>query len=795
MRSLAFAILISIFFIIVGAGTARCAGAAKPQSRRTIEGTVRDALDRPIQGVGVSLQDQRGKVMSSAVTDAKGHFELLGVPTGLFVIVATKRRFSVASKVVTVAAGAQIAPIAIAMKSLKPLTVAVSATQLTHAPNQLSASGNSAYTMTEKNISELPAGSNTSVSQVLLQMPGVAQDENGQVHIRGAHADLQWRINGIMLPLDSFSGFGQVLSSYSIRSFSLVDGALPAQYGYRDAGILDIQTKDGCSDPGGRFELYGGQRDTARPSVEYGGCKGDFSFYTTGFYLHDNIGLSSATPGPTPIHDVTDQGQWFGYFSYFLNPTTKLSLTSGVSVSNNQFPDYPGQVPAYKLEGANPADYPSSDLNENLDQRYYFGILALQGSIGTKFDYQIAYTAKYNTINFLPDPIGDLIYQGVASNAFHSELANTLQSDVTYRFNQSHTFAAGFYVGVYGETLDDTSRTFPADSSGKQTSDVPINVVDNTNGIALLAGVYGQDHWQITERVSLDYGLRWDQMAGFVGSANQLSPRANLVYKPLKKLTLHGGFSRYFQTPSFYTISPRSFEAFKGTTAAVLPGNSQPLPERDWYFDVGGSINDVLPGLTIGEDAYFELAHNLIDLGQFGFVPIFAPFNYTDGRIYGAETTLAYQLRKSLSFGGNFSYSIAQGTQVETGQFNFTQAELKYADSHYIYLDHQQFYTASSWAAYTLGPYLFSIDGTFGSGLRAGFANTEEVPYNWQINLGAARSFEVTNLGKVTTRIVLINAFDRTNILREGTGIGVFVPAYGPRQAFYGSVAIPIPAI
>ncbi len=768
---------------------------AEAGSQQKVSGTVKDALGRPLKAVRITLQDRAGRVVSRTASGPDGRFQLTGVPAGLYLLIAKKNRFAVASQVVSVAAGTAPPAVALTMSSLKPLTVAVSAKRLNQMPNRLSETGNSAYTLTEKNIEQLPAGANTSISQVLLQMPGVAQDENGQVHIRGAHADLQWRVNGIMLPLDSFSGFGQVLSSYSIRSFSLVTGALPAQYGYRDAGILDIQTKDGCSDPGGHFELYGGQRETARPSFEYGGCHGNFSFYTTGFYLHDNIGLSSATPGPTPIHDLTDQGQGFGYFSYFLNATTKLSLITGVSVSDNQFPDYPGEVAEFNLAGVNPADYPSTLLDENLYQRYYFGILALQGTIGTAFDYQLAYTGKYNTILFSPDPVGDLIYQGVASRAFHSELANTVQGDSTYRLNKAHTLAAGFYVGEYGETLDDTSATFPANAQGHQTSDVPVNVAVNLNGIAWLAGLYVQDHWRLAEPFTLDYGLRWDQMAGFVGSANQLSPRANLTYTPRKDTALHLGFSRYFQTPSFYTVSPRSFSAFEGTTAAVLPGVAQPRPERDWYFDIGATVSDLIPGLTVGEDAYFELAHDLLDLGQFGFVPIFSPFNYLDGRIYGAETTLSYQLGKTLTLGSNFAYSVAQGEDVVTGQFNFTPAELAYARSHYIYLDHQQFYTASGWAAYTWGPYVFSLDGTYGSGLRAGFDNTASVPLNWTLDLGAARSFDVAQIGKVTARLVLINVFDRTNLLRDGTGIGVFVPAYGPRQAFYGSIAVPLPKL
>lgn len=794
VRNLKTAILAAILAVATTAGNAIAGGPRSIDNERVIRGTVKDALNRPLGGVQLSLEDQNGRVVSHTVTNPKGHFEFHVVPAGLFIIVAKKQRFAVASKMVSVAPGVNLPSIALAMNSLKPLTVAVSAQRLNQAPNRLSETGNNAYTMTEKNISQLPAGANTSISQVMLQMPGVAQDENGQIHVRGAHADLQWRVNGIMLPLDSFSGFGQVLSSYSVRSFSLVDGALPAQYGYRDAGILDIQTKDGCANPGGHFEFYGGQRETAQPSFEYGGCKGKFSFYTTGFYLHDNIGLSSATPGPTPIHDLTDQGQWFGYFSYFLNPTTRLSFTSGVSVADNQFPTYPGQIPLYKLAGVNPAAYPSTDLNENLSQRYYFGILALQGAVGVNFNYQIAYTAKYNTIQFNPDPIGDLIYQGVASQAFHSEFANSLQGDATYHLGKSHAIAAGFYAGEYGETLDDTSLTFPAAPDGKQISDIPISVVDNTNGVAWLAGLYLQDHWRLTEKLSLNYGARWDQMAGFIGSANQLSPRANLVYDPIKHLTLHAGVSRYFQTPSFYAISPRSFSAFKGTTAAVPPGNPTPNPERDWYFDAGARLTDLLPGLTLGEDAYYEYAHQVLDFGQFGFVPIFAPFNYRTGRIYGAETTATYQFMKSLSFGANFSYSVAQGRDVTTGQFNFTPQELEYISGHYIYLDHQQFFTVSSWAAYNWRQWMFSASCDYGSGLRAGFANTAEVPANWQLDLGAGRSFDVAPLGNVTSRVTLINAFDRTNILREGTGIGVFVPAYGPRRAVYGSVSVPLPA-
>jgi hypothetical protein len=39
----------------------------------------------------------------------------------------------------------------------------------------------------------------------------------------------------------------------------------------------------------------------------------------------------------------------------------------------------------------------------------------------------------------------------------------------------------------------------------------------------------------------------------------------------------------------------------------------------------------VTPSLTISEDNFFEITKHYLDTGQFGVVPIFAPFNYEKG--------------------------------------------------------------------------------------------------------------------------------------------------------------------
>jgi outer membrane receptor protein involved in Fe transport len=779
--------------------TPAVAANVKTSTKYRITGVVKDALGRPIRQAALSLQGADGRVVAHASSNDAGAFSFKVAAPGVYAVLATKQGFKTATQIVSIKSEGAV-NVDIALETESALSLQVVTTVINPQPNAISKTGNSQYTLTQHDIAALPQGENTPIDEVLLQAPGVVRDDESQIHVEGEHEDLQWRVNGVELPLDSFTGFGQIFNSFFIKRVSLLDGVLPVTYGYRDSGVLDLVTKDGCSDPGGNAGFYGGQRDTYQPSFEYGGCEGDFSYYYTGTYLHDNLAFSSATPGPTPFHNVTNQGQGFGYFTYQINPLTKLSFTTGVSVNNSQYPSEPGLTPEFKLQGTNVAAYPSQDIAESLDQNYYFGILALSGVIGPAINYQVAYTGAYSTIKFNSDPIGDLIYQGIASNSFHSEFDNSLQTDVSRQFDLSahglgtHDIGAGFYLGEYGVELDDTSLTFHATGTPPvQTKPfIPFQIVENNNELNFLYGIYLQDIWQVNEKLTVTAGIRFDGVSGIINT-NMPSPRVNVLYQLDKETALHAGFARYFQTPDFQTISPRSFELFKDTTAPVGEGGLTPEAERDSYWNAG-VLRHIGSHLTVQENAYFRLSHDLIDLGQFGFVPIFTPFNYTNGRIYGSETSASFDW-EHLSVRGNFTYSVAQGNDLATGQFNFTPAEVAFIKTHYIFLDHDQQYTASGGITYHWKSYLFSVDGTYGSGLRSGFANTDELGENFQINLALEKGWEVAGLGEVKTRVVVVNVTDNINELRNGTGIGIFEPGYGPRRAVYGGITVPLPPI
>jgi TonB dependent receptor/Carboxypeptidase regulatory-like domain/TonB-dependent Receptor Plug Domain len=753
-----------------------------------ISGTVTDTLGRPLAQVNLELRNQNGNGIARAITDPAGRFKIAPARPGVYSLVAVRPGFKSATKIVTYPRSAA-QTIALTLDAETALKVPVQAS-LIRAQNSVSTTGANKYTVTAQDISNLPQGENTNLTDVLAQMPGVAIDQNQQIHIRNTEGpQFQYQINGVMVPIDINTNppFVSMINPMFIKQVSLLDGILPARYSYATGGVLNIQTKDGCEQPGGSASMYGGQRDTVQPSFQYGGCDGKFSYYVSGLYSMSNSAFSSATPAPDAIHNSTIQGQGFGFFTYWLNPTTKLSLITSVAASNNELPNQANLTPLYKLVGT--GNYPSADINSYLNFRDYLGILALNGAPSPELTYKIAYAAHYISQAYTPDNVGELIYQGVASTAFHSDLDNTLQGDLTYKLGD-HTLGAGGYLGEYGVESDDNSLVFTLPTGTGHLS--PVGVINNSNKINLLSGIYLEDTWQITEKLRANFGVRWDRLSGYTYN-NQIDPDINFVYMLRPDTTLHAGFARYMQVPSFQGISPGAPAAFAGTTGFAGTGATNPETEDDYEGDAG-VVHQLTNQITVSEDAFYEYTKHYLDTGQFGDVPIFAPFNYKHGYIWGTETAITYNgeyvsAHASTTIGRNMQKGVA------TGQFNFDPEELGYINRHYIVLDHQPLYGASGGITYRWKPWEFSSDLIYSSGLRGGFADLEKLPHVVQVNLAAQRAFQVPSIGEVTNRITLLNIFDRTNLIRPAEGIGIFQAAYGPRITVYDTLTIPLPAL
>ncbi|MEJ1968240.1 MAG: TonB-dependent receptor [Rhizomicrobium sp.] len=680
-------------------------------------------------------------------------------------------------------------------------TVTVTAQKLTDARNSIQPDlGASTYTITSANIDAQPGGENNGLNQVVLQAPGVAQDSFGQLHVRGEHNGLQYRIDGIIIP-EGISVFGQTLNPRFADSVRLITGALPAEYGDRTAGIIDVQTKTGLFAPGGQVGVYGGSNGQITPSIDYGGSVGSFNYFVSGDYTTDTLGIESPDGSSNPLHDRTKQWHGFAFLQDILDQNSSLTAILGTSNDMFQIPNQRGLQPSGLdgITGLGPVDpgtgnnvllangqsaFPSNGLNENQREITHYGIVSYLHTMGS-FDFSISGFGRYSSLDFTPDALGDLLYNGIAQTAYKRDVAYGVQAEGAYHLGDSHTIRGG----VIYQADDIASRTSSAvlgvDDAGVQTSDVPLVIPDDSTKHAWSYSVYLQDEWKIFPTLVINYGVRWDQFQAF-DAEGQISPRVNFVWTPTDTTTIHGGYSRYFSPPPIELIASADIALFANTTAAPASTvNDTPKAERADYYDVG--INQVLlPGLTAGLDAFYKASHNLIDEGQFGAPIILTPFNYKSGRQYGVEFTSAYQDGDFSSY-VNAAYERAVGKDIVSSQFQFDPGDLAYIATHYIPLDHQQIATLSAGASYKWQTLLFSADLLYGSGLRKDGVtpNGDHVPDYTAVNLGVSHEFALGSAGTMTARVDLLNALDERYEIRDGSGIGVGAPQFGARRGVF----------
>jgi outer membrane receptor for ferrienterochelin and colicin len=678
--------------------------------------------------------------------------------------------------------------------------VVITATKLNQARDNIQSNvGASAYTVNQQAIENAPQGENAPLNQVLLQMPGVNQDNlaNGAIHIRNEHLDVQYRINGVIIP-EGASFFGQGLDPRFVQSMTLIDGAMPAEYGLRTAGVVDITTKSGVFQNGGSIGMYGGSYWTMQPSAEYAGNYAGWNYYASGEFLHDDHGINSPVSNYDAVHDKTNQEHGFAYLEKVIDPNSKVSAMFGSFEGRFQIPNNPGQPIVNTVSGSSAFD--SNALNETQRESSNFGILSYLYS-EQNWSGQVSAFSKYSTLDYSPDVYGDLAFNGIAQYALRQDVNSGIQADGSYNLNAQHTLRAGIYATAERASSDTNSwvectATPCPPQATNGVSDTPFAIISNSAKTGWTYSAYAQDEWKILPKVTVNYGGRFD-LINTIAMANQLSPRLNTVWTPLTGTTVHAGYANYFTPPPMELVSSTSPTLLANTTGAPSSTLNSPVkPERAQVFDVGitQEIQQV-PGLKVGLDTYYKYARNLIDEGQFGAPVILSAFNYHVGYTKGVELTTTYD-NGGFHYYGNLAIGEEKAEGINSALYLFDAPTLAYSASHLVNTDHSQLMTASAGMSYTTADLTtYSIDLIAGTGVRTSEANVTDgtfnngtVPSYEQVNLGISHKFDKAPGGPIEIRADLINLFDETYLIREQSGIGVNAPQYGPRRTFYMGV-------
>ncbi len=643
--------------------------------------------------------------------------------------------------------------------------------------------GASLYSFNAAAIEALPGGRNVELNQVLLRAPGVVQDSFGQIHVRGDHNDLQYRINGVILP-EGLAVFGQSISPRFADKISLITGALPAQYGLRTGGIVNIATRGTGFDKGGSVSVYGGTHGQIQPSFELSNGGERTSYFVSGSYLHSGLGIESPDGSSNPLHDDTDQYTGFGYVDHILNDSSKLSLIVGSSVEYFQIPNARGRQPGLGLTVNGVSGFPSARIDDRQHEITHYAIGSYLYT-ADRFTGQLSLFGRYSSLTYTPGPPqADLLFGGISQNAYKRDVAVGLQAEGKYDLTEGHTLRGGIIVQYDRSASETRSQVLPV-SGGVQTSDVPLTISDSSRSTARTYSAYVQDEWKPFDVLIVNFGLRFDRFEGY-RDEQALSPRINAVLTPGGGTTLHIGYSRYFTPPPFELVANDTVARFVGTSAEFPNGtiSDSARAERSDYFDIG--VTQSLGHLTLGIDGYYKLSRNLLDEGQFGAPIILTPFNYARARVRGIEFSANYQKGPWTAY-ANLALSKAQGTRITTSQASFDPGDLAYIANNFIHLDHDQGVSASGGIAWAKDGTKIAIDGIYGSGLRADGAvpNGRQLPGYAVINLATSHVFAFPWAGDVEARFDIVNLFDREYAIRDGSGVGVGAPQFGARRGFF----------
>ena len=327
-----------------------------------------------------------------------------------------------------------------------------------------------------------------------------------------------------------------------------------------------------------RSRCTGAVTDSLEPSFNYGGSAGANTFFVTGDYSQNNLGIESPDGSSTPLHDHTQQYHGFGYFEHIIDDSNRIAVIAGASDDHFEIPNRRGfdssdVNPFISVNGV--TSFLSDDLDERQREITDFATLSWQHSVGA-LTAQTSLIARYSSLAYSPDPnFGDLFFDGVSQQAYKRDVAYGLQSDAAYKLNESHTVRAGVYLQTDHLTSNTTSFVLPTESQFlpetlQPITDVPLSVVDDSQSTQWIESAYVQDEWRFDSIFTINYGVRFDHYSAF-SSGSQLSPRVNMVWQATGQH--HGAcrlLLRFFSPPPFELVGNTTIQKFEYTTNALL---------------------------------------------------------------------------------------------------------------------------------------------------------------------------------------------------------------------------------
>ena len=230
---------------VVLAGVLGAAASAGAQNVATIAGTVRDAQGLAIPGATVTLENRVSRATQEAESDGSGHYSLANVAYGTYVLNVSLSGFTSVQQVVEVRSSVPLTRDV----ELKIGGLAETVTVSSDALLETSSTG-SHVDLGANLIDQLPSATpSKQLSAMLLSAPGFIPSQNGRIHVRGSHGQIQYVVDGVPMTDEYSEAFANPLDPRYVKSAAVMTGGIPAEFGGKLAAVVDITSKSGLDDP------------------------------------------------------------------------------------------------------------------------------------------------------------------------------------------------------------------------------------------------------------------------------------------------------------------------------------------------------------------------------------------------------------------------------------------------------------------------------------------------------------------------------------------------------------------
>jgi hypothetical protein len=656
----------------------------RSQTMALLRGVVLDPQGQMVPGANVHLTKTLTGLERVTVSNEAGAFQLANIPLDTYELRVELDGFAPYTRRIDLRTS-----VPVEIDVVLQLATQVSTVTVTPEPALVdTVSAGTRNQVSVARIEHQPAAvGSRGLEAILVSFPGFAQNANGAIHPRGAHNQMTYVVDGLIISDQLTGAFANALDAGIVQSAELITSNVPAEFGSKVSGVAIVTSRSGLGIRrrlAGDVMLSAAGFDTWHGAVQLGGGGNRSGYFASATAMRTDRFLDQVSLDN--LHNQGGFGRAFARFDFMPTDRNMLRLhamggRSRFEVANLRSQQAAGQGQQQTL--ADVAGWGS-----------YLRTLNAASTIES--------TAGYRTTTAALEPsAGD-------TPVTASQDRNLATFTTSTRYTRSlgpHMLRAGidaqltpvrehFTMGITDPRFNEPdSNSFnrallPHDLTRGGT---PFVFDKARTGQAYSAFVQTTLRWHATTAA---LGVRHD-VYRFLVNGQQLQPRVGIAYTlPRSAGVVRASHNRNYQTPPnenlLLSSSEEASRLAPESVRQALGGAYRPIyPERQNVYEVGYQ-RALGRAATIDVSAYRKNSRDQQDNNNFFDTGIIFPTALAAIRVTGVETRLTMAERRGLSATLSATGGRAVSTPPFTGGLFLGQDAVDLLTSGPFAIDHDQ---------------------------------------------------------------------------------------------------------